>query len=86
MANGTTKKHKGDIVDSRVAKEANGGVLPWNAVRIRWAADESRDEEESFTWSLLYAADFNEEHHLGWRYDKSELIKLRAERLAAARK
>ena len=85
VANGrTTKKTAGDGIDSRTVKETKGGVLPWNAVRVRWPEDKSRNEPETFVWTLLYPADFNKERHLSWRYDHSSLVRLRKERLVAA--
>ena len=77
------------VADGRTTKatsRSNAKVLPWGAVRIRWPADASHDEPETFVWSVLKPADFNKERHLSWRYAKCELSKLRAERLAAARK
>jgi hypothetical protein len=52
--------------------------LPWGAVRIKWPEDTEYDESETFVWSVLKGADFNRDVHLGWRYAKSELPKLRA--------
>ena len=52
--------------------------LPWGAVRIKWPADPNFDEPETFVWSVLKRADFNENRHLGWRYAAEELPKLRA--------
>ena len=44
----------------------------------RWPTDEEFDEEESYTWTILKPADFNKEVNLGWRYEKSELAKMKA--------
>ena len=41
------------------------GALPWGAVRIRWAADAEFEEAETFVWSVLKPADWNQEVHLG---------------------
>ena len=49
--------------------------MRWGAVRIRWPEDKSRDEPESFVWSVLKPADWNREVHLGWRFDAAQLAK-----------
>ena len=51
-------------------------TLPWGAVRIKWEADSEFDEDESLTWSILKAEDWNKEVCLGWRYSAAELKKL----------
>ena len=53
-------------------------TLPWGAVRIKWPADDEFDEEEHYTWTILKPDDFNHEVNLGWRYDKTELAKMKA--------
>ena len=58
-------------------------ILPLGAVRIKWPADVEFDEDESFVWSLLKPDNFNENRHLGWRLDASELLKREAAAQAA---
>ena len=60
-------------------------TLPWGAVRIKWPADDEFDEEEHYTWTILKPDDFNHEVNLGWRYDKTELAKMKPTSGAAAR-
>ena len=67
------------------SKKAKPPLMPWGAVRIRWPEDAEFGEKESFVWSVLKPADFAKECHLGWRYSKAELARLKAERLAGKR-
>ena len=46
-------------------------------MRIRWPEDADYAEGESFVWSVLKPADFNQEVHLGWRYSENELAKMK---------
>ena len=56
------------------------------AVRIQWPADKDYDEEESYTWSLLDANNWNKEAVLGWRYTAEQLAKLGATRERAGKR
>ena len=56
------------------------------AVRIQWPADKDYDEEESYTWSLLDATNWNKEAVLGWRYTAEQLAKLGATRERAGKR
>ena len=78
LANGTTTTANPDNI--RCKKLADAG-----AVRIRWPEDLDREvpEPESFTWSILQAANFNKDAHLGWRLTKSELARRAAAHAAA---
>lgn len=51
-------------------------ILPAGAVRIKWPADVEYDEEESYVWSVLKPSSFNKDVHLGWRFAKSELLRM----------
>ena len=64
---------------------ADAGAFACHAVRIRWPEDLDREvpEPESFTWSILQAANFNKDAHLGWRLTKSELARRAAAHAAA---
>ena len=44
----------------------------------RWPTDDEFDEEETYTWTILKPDDFNKEVNHGWRYDKTELAKMKA--------
>jgi hypothetical protein len=74
VANGTTDK---ESPRCRTFLEAG-------AVRIKWPADEAREEPESFTWNILQDADWREDTHLGWRFTMAELAKRSAAATAAA--
>ena len=39
----------------------------------RWPTE----EEESYTWTILKPSNFNKNVNLGWRYEKTELTKMR---------
>ena len=71
------------VADGRTTKSSKKAKSPlkWGAVRIRWPEDAEYAERESFVWSVLKPADFTKERHLGWRYSKAELAKLRAKRV-----
>ena len=43
----------------------------------RRPTDDKFDEEETYTWTILKPADFNKNVNLGWRYEKTELAKMR---------
>lgn len=67
-----------EVADGKTtkAKPKAKKLLPWGAVRIKWEADSEFDEDESLTWSILKAEDWNKEVCLGWRYSAAELKKL----------
>lgn len=66
VANGKTDK------ESPTCKK----LLDAGAVRIKWPEDKERGEmTESFTWSILTRANWNEEAVLGWRFSAAELKK-----------
>ena len=67
-----------EVADGKTtkAKPKSKKLLPWGAVRIKWEADSEFDEDESLTWSILKAEDWNKEVCLGWRYSAAELKKL----------
>lgn len=69
-----------EVADGKTTKRSKKcqSTLPWGAVRIKWPTDDDFDEEESYTWTILKPADFNQEVNLGWRYEKSELAKMKA--------
>ena len=48
-------------------------LLPAGAVCVRWPADESRNEPESFTWCILNPSDFTREVNNGWRWGEREV-------------
>ncbi|KAL1525764.1 hypothetical protein AB1Y20_020607 [Prymnesium parvum] len=54
-------------------------VLPAGALRIKWPADISFDEDESYAWCRLNPKNFNKDVHLGWRFAGSELKRLEKE-------
>ena len=66
-----------EVADGKTTKKSPRckSPLPWGAVRIKWPEDKDRDEPESFVWSVLKPADWNEDVHLGWRYDAAQLAK-----------
>ena len=44
-------------------------LLDAGAVRLKWPADATRDEPESFTWCILTKGNWNDEARvLGWRF------------------
>lgn len=51
-------------------------VLPAGALRIKWPADVTFDEDESFVWSILHPKSFNRDVHLGWRFAACELKRM----------
>ena len=68
-----------EVADGRQKKSAKcKSPLPWGAVRIKWPDEDAEyGERESYVWSVLKPAHFNQEVHLGWRYAGSELEKRR---------
>ena len=77
VANGTTTENP---ENAKCKKLAEAG-----AVRIKWPADEARNEPETFTWCILQDADFapRKDRHLAWRLTAGELEK-RAQAAEAA--
>ena len=80
------KKRAVDIwCEGEVVRVANGKtdkespsckkLLDAGAVCIKWAADPSREEKETFTWSILTEANWNAEVVLGWRFSGAQLKK-----------
>lgn len=50
-------------------------LLEAGAVRMKWPADPTREEKETFTWCILTDGNWNEEAVLGWRFAAAELAK-----------
>ena len=46
-------------------------------MRIKWPADQDRDEPESYAWAVLHPDNWRKETNLGWRVAASELAKRR---------
>ena len=78
VANGTTTKEQPE--NARCKKLAKAG-----AVRIKWPADDDRNEPESYTWSIFQEAMWNKDKHLGWRFTAGELEKRAAARGGAGK-
>ena len=70
VANGTTTTVNPE--SARCKKLANAG-----AIRIRWPADDDRNEKETFSWHIMQDADWNADRHMGWRFTMSELARRR---------
>ena len=51
--------------------------LPEGAVRVKWLADDSFEEKESYTWTVLHPTNWNKETNFGWRFAADELAKRR---------
>jgi hypothetical protein len=77
IANGTTTTTNPENAKCKTLPKAG-------AVRIKWPADADREEKESFTWSILQEADWNQDRHLGWRFTAAELAKRAAAAAAVA--
>ena len=79
------KKRAVDIwCEAEVVQVANGttdkaprcrNLLKAGAVRLKFAADADRNEQEHFVWSILEEGNWNAEAVLGWRFTRAELSK-----------
>ena len=67
----------GKTTFGKIGKEKKQLLKP-GAVRLKWPADAAFKEEESFSWHVLQAPDWRSTKHLGWRYTKEQLAKLRS--------
>ena len=57
----------------RNTKRKTASANPSWAVRVRWPADEAREEPEPLSWVVLNRDDWNKEVIFGWRYAMSQL-------------